>query len=447
MSPRSFLSTTLAIIFAVSVTVSAQTVKGLRDADKLHMRTWIEPDNNIVAGQQINLFIEIATDRWFSGGTRIGRFEVDDAIVLQREKFAVNSSRRERGQSWTIQMWTLTVYPQRSGLFKIPAIPIRLSIAGENLESIVGEIQTRPLSFSTRIPEELKIADSWVATSRFEVEESFNKPLEELKTGDALLRTIKLSADDLPAMMLPGFSAEKIPGLAIYQKPPKVNDKVNRGDYIAERTEELTYVFEQAGDYELPPRTFYWWNTNSETVESIILPSHSLSVTKLPGQIIVADEEQVAVAAAPGIDIKVILINTIKALTVLAIVIFILRRLAALFKRIKLRKPTQVTEKILRRKFTSACRNNDQEKAVGLFYQWLDYYGMQHFQGSVRKWLNELNQDQLTTAFNNMMRSVYASDQNKKVDLLQFANQFIKELKKSERPAGSGRWSVELKLN
>ena len=84
MSLRNLVATALVMLFAVNVTVSAQTVEELRDADKLRMRTWIEPDKNIVAGQQLNLFIEIATDKWFSGGTRIGRFEVEGAIVLQR---------------------------------------------------------------------------------------------------------------------------------------------------------------------------------------------------------------------------------------------------------------------------------------------------------------------------------------------------------------------------
>jgi len=446
MSLRNLLATTLAILFAVSVTVSAQTVEELRDADKLRMRTWIEPDKNIVAGQQLNLFIEIATDKWFSGGTRVGRFEVEDAIVLQREKFAVNSSRKELGQSWTVQMWTLTVYPQRSGLFEIPTIPIRVSIAGENLESIVGEIQTSPLSFTTHKPEELDIADNWVATTRFEVRESFNKPIEELKTGDALVRTINMSADDLPAMMLPGFTAEEIPGLAIYRKPPKVNDKVNRGDYIAERTEILTYVFEQAGDYALPPRTFYWWNTASETVESIILSGHSLSVTNLPGQVTVSDEEEAAAVAS--INIKVIVISTIMTLTVLAIVVFIIRRLGTLIKQVKLRKPTQVTEKILRRKFASACRNNDQEKAVGLFYQWLDYYGDEHFHGSIRAFLIQLNHDKLSLVFNNIMQSIYTSNQkDSKTELMDFANQLFKELKKLNQPNVFNRRPIELRLN
>jgi hypothetical protein len=446
MSLRNLVATALVMLFAVSVTVSAQTVGELRDADKLRIRTWVQPDKNIVPGQQLNLFIEIATDKWFSGGTRIGRFEVEDAIVLQREKFAVNSTQKELGQSWTVQMWTLTVYPQRSGPFEIPAIPIRVSIAGKNLESIVGEIQTNPLSFTTHKPQELDIADNWVATSRFEVRESFNKSIEELKTGDALVRTINMSADDLPAMMLPGFAAEEIPGLAIYKKPPSVNDKVNRGDYTAERTEILTYVFEQVGDYELPPRTFYWWNTASETLESVILSGHSLSVTNLPGQVTIPDEEEAA--AAPSIDIRAIVINAIMALAVLAIVAFIVRRVSTLIRQVKLRKPTQATEKQLRREFASACRNNDREKAVGLFYQWLDYYGDEHFQGSIRAFLTQLNHDKLASVFSNLMQSIYASNQkDNKTELVYFANQLFKELKQLKRPNIFSRRPVELRLN
>ena len=70
----------------------ATTLKDLQQADKLRMQTWIEPGENIVARQRVNLQIEISTANRFTSGTKIGAFEVKDAIVLQRERFAVDIS-------------------------------------------------------------------------------------------------------------------------------------------------------------------------------------------------------------------------------------------------------------------------------------------------------------------------------------------------------------------
>ena len=435
------------LLLAVNTTATAQTLEELRQADKLRIRTWIEPAENIIARQQLNLKIEIATDKWFSRGTRIGRFEVEDAIVLQREKFALNSTRSEGDKSWTVQQWTLVVYPQRKGRFEIPAIPLHLSIAGENLESIVGEIKTKPLSFTAQIPNELQDKANWVATTRFEVEESFNKTFDELNPGDALIRTISLSADNLPAMMLPKVTAENMQGIAIYQKPPQVRDKVNRGDYLAERTEVFTYVFEQPGDYQLPTQTFYWWNLESQSLESIELPAYTLNVSSLSGAAETKVDDQQNIEQSNTVDITSIIKKTGAVIIVLLAVLAVSLKLHKLFTRYRVQQPTQLSGKALRRKFEKACRENEPDKAMRLFYQWLDRFGGEHFQGSVRKRLNDLNQAQLTTEFNNIMQSIYASNQNNKIDLRQFANQFFRELKKSERPVGFDRWSVELKLN
>ncbi len=139
--------------------------------------------------------IEVATDRWFSGSTRIGRLEIADAIVLQHEKFAVNSTRNEDGKSWAVQLWTQAVYLLHAGMFDVPAIPLQLSVAGEGeeLEAIVGEMSTPAFSFITTIPEQIAAEDNWIASSRFEINESFDKATNALAPGDALVRTIKMS--------------------------------------------------------------------------------------------------------------------------------------------------------------------------------------------------------------------------------------------------------------
>ena len=127
----------LTLLTSSALNANATTIEELQQADKLSIRTWVEPHENIIARQQVNLLIEIATDKWFSGGTKISAVDIKDAIVLQREKFSVNSSRYEQGTSWTVQEWTLAVYPQRAGAFEIPEITGQVSIAGDNLEAIV----------------------------------------------------------------------------------------------------------------------------------------------------------------------------------------------------------------------------------------------------------------------------------------------------------------------
>jgi len=51
-----------------------------------------------VPGQKVTLTLEIATDRWFAGGTRIGIPEVPGLVILQTEQFASNASETHNGR-------------------------------------------------------------------------------------------------------------------------------------------------------------------------------------------------------------------------------------------------------------------------------------------------------------------------------------------------------------
>lgn len=435
-----------ALFGLLSLAVSATTLAELQAADKLRVKIWIEPKNNIIARQQINLQIEISSDTQFAGGTRIGLVEIDDAIVLQREKFALNSVLKEGNKNWVVQQWTLVVYPQRGGRFDIPEIPLRLSIAERGVESVVGEISTPALSFAATTPKQMIDKPGWVATTRYEVEESFDKPLDNLKPGDALIHTITITADNLPAMMLPVLKVEDISGVAVYSKLPQVIDTINRGEYLARRTEQITYIFEQAGDFQLPPQSFYWWNLDTQSQELITLAPHDLSITSENG----ASGEDDRVSLTKDINQTAVLIPLLKKAVfflLLAVLIWYGRgRFRKRFPALISDRSAHTSERTLRKQFELACKKQELEKAMGLFYCWLDLYGGVGFKGSVRESLKLMDQAELAIAFNESMASIYGANKAK-VDINLFARRFFKVLKTTGRPPGIIHLDVDLKLN
>lgn len=434
------------LLASVNMTASAITVSELQQANKVKVRTWIEPQEDIITKQQVNLQIEIATDTGFRAGTRIGHFEVKDAIVLKREKFALNSTRREKDKDWIVQQWTVVIYPQRPGLFDIPAIPLTISIAGEELNVIVGEIKSNPISFYASIPNKLQDKQNWVVTTRFDVHESFNKPIDKLKPGDALIRTISMSADDLPAMMLPAVTIRNISNTAVYQKPALLKDKVNRGEYLANRTVEITYIFEKPGDFKLAEEKFYWWDLNSNSVQSIVLPEYNLNV--------------INIAETQNKSGETILFEDKKSKGYLfwikraGIVVFIVPVILGIFLIVRLfvtRKKTSHsrhdTEAKLRKMFIQACRAGDAENAIYLFYRWLDHYGGTQFSGSVRKQLIELDKVKLIEEFDLIMKSIYTDEITNKIDLEAFGKNLFNKMKSLNRQGRLKSHRVELKLN
>ena len=151
----------------------ATTVADLQAEGRLQLRSWLVPARDIAPGQQLKLNLEIATDRWFTGGTRIQIPEVPGLVILQTDSFASNSSEQRNGQSWVVQRWSLEVYPQRAGNFSIPPLNARIKVSAEGGDSVTGQVTGPALEFSVTRPDALARVDHWVAAPEFSVSQTF----------------------------------------------------------------------------------------------------------------------------------------------------------------------------------------------------------------------------------------------------------------------------------
>lgn len=434
-------------LLAFNATTMAMTLVELQQADKVRIKTWIEPQENLIARQQLNLQIEISTDSWFSGGTKIGYFDVKDAIVLQREQFAVNSSRTDSDKKWAVQQWTLVVYPQRAGPVEIPAIAVDLSIAGEDQKSIQGRMMTEPFSLQVGSPDAMRDKQHWVATSVFEIEESYSQSLDGLHGGDALVRTIRLTAENLPAMMLPTIDVKDIPGIAIYQKPPELTDRVNRGNYLAERVEILTYVFEQAGQYELPELNYSWWNLQTLSAEVITLPAKELIIAGGAGQVERTDD-----LSSPDLKQKLqemlpMLYRAVLVLAGLLLALWLLRRWVNLARSKNTGSENKISESSLLKEIKKACDANRHASALNGFYRWINDFGEGVDADTVREWLVESGDGELVDLYEQTMKAAYSKGKFEDAGGCEVFMRIIATIKNNKKPRHLDRWSVELNLN
>jgi hypothetical protein len=268
----------LALFACFAMPALCVTVDELRAQGRLQIDSAVSPTGQLVPGQKTLLTLEIATDRWFGGGTRIAIPEVPGLVILQTEQFASNASENRNGQSWVIQRWNLDIYPQRAGEFSIPPIELSLTVNAGASENVEGKLYSPPTAFSVVIPPALEQAQDWVASPRFSVSQQFDRSLEGLQPGDAFERTIAFEADDVMAMMLPEVAVQKIPGLGVYPSPPVLANNNNRGQSLARRSQSISYIVEAQGQYQLPAMEFFWWDTTSGSLQLLSLPQTSITV-------------------------------------------------------------------------------------------------------------------------------------------------------------------------
>ncbi len=255
---------------------AATTVDELMKDDKLRLSSRLEPAEGIVVGQEVRMLIEVSTPRWFAGGTRIALPEVDNLVVLRRDEFATNLSRREQGVTWVVQQWQLELYPQRAGRYFVPAVTLELAVNDAEAGIVRGRLQTEPLTLEALIPEALRGLDAWLATPSLVIEEAFDRELVGLSPGDAFTRTLEVRGSRVTAMMLPELEAGGTAGLAAYPDIPTLENRSNRGEATAIRRQAITYVVEAPGQYVLPEQQIAWWNTDAGRLETAVLPEVSV---------------------------------------------------------------------------------------------------------------------------------------------------------------------------
>ncbi len=135
---------------------NAQDIQDLQRSDNVELLAWVGKQGAGVdtkeapkfsVNEQVILYIEVATPRWFTGGTRIGSVEIPNVIAKQRNQLATNYTERKGGQTWSRQRWEITLYPQASGQFVIPPVAVGVQVSAPDGSKVAGTLYTQPIKF------------------------------------------------------------------------------------------------------------------------------------------------------------------------------------------------------------------------------------------------------------------------------------------------------------
>ncbi len=262
--------------------VNAQNIHNQQRGNHVELLAWVgkqntDADNKEVpefsVNEQVILYIEVATPRWFTRGTYIGSVEIPNVIAKQRNQLATNYTERRGDQTWSRQRWEITLYPQVSGEFVIPPIAIDVQVSASNGSKVSGRLYTSPVKFKASIPSGLLSEKSkWFTATDVSVAQEWTISNDELKVGDAIRRTITINAQDSLSVLLPDLlSNDSTASYQTYSQPNRLNDQQARGDYQSSRVEENVYVIQQGGEFTLPEYKFHWWNSDTGQLETVVI--------------------------------------------------------------------------------------------------------------------------------------------------------------------------------
>ncbi len=262
----------------ISSIANAQNIAHLQRNSGVEMMAWVgeqasDSKPQFSVNEQIILNIDVATPRWFTEGTRIGRVEIENVIVKQRNQLATNYTERKGGETWSRQRWEITLYPQVSGQFIIPPIAVDVTVSAPDGSTVSGTLYTQPIPFEAVIPSGLlDQAAPWFSATNVDIEQQWQMSRENLKVGDTITRKIVIHAQDSLSVLLPDLLTDKPTSrYQIYPQPNRFDDKQVRGDYQSSRIEESVYVIQQGGEFTLPPYQLQWWNSSTKQLQNEVI--------------------------------------------------------------------------------------------------------------------------------------------------------------------------------
>ncbi|WP_082628325.1 BatD family protein [Aeromonas allosaccharophila] len=279
-------------------------------AAQVTLKSWLKDDqgeNNApyAVNQQITLYLELATNRWFTAGTRIGQFELPGVMVKQRNTLATNFTQRQDGETWSHQRWELTLYPQQSGQFEIPAIAVRVTVAQPDGRSQPLTLTTRPQRFAAALPDpNLTVGGRWLSASNLTLSQQWQSSADdqadgELRVGDAITRTVTASGQDTLSVLIPPLipAIDNDERVQAYPAQARLDDTQERGEYLSSREDQTTYIVQRGGELTLPALELRWWNSQTRQLETLTLPGQTLRVRHTPASWLAAYGPRLAAMA------------------------------------------------------------------------------------------------------------------------------------------------------
>lgn len=288
------------------------------------------------------------------GNPVVGSEEVgDDSFLTQRHEFSIST--------------------QQTGTVVLPPFSVRF----RGKESFVGDAKdvvakTPKLQFESKRPPGTESLGIVVTTEKVDTQQKWdprqssdsNDP-NQVQAGDVIERTITRRVSGCSAMLLPPVGIQAPEGVQVYSRDPVVEDKIDRGELKASRTETIKYQFQRAGTFTLPEITFRWWDPKSEKLQEKTLEGTTVEVAAPPQQIAAADGN----AEKSGGDKDA---NTIPAWAVafglLIVAGLLYRPLKSAWNAWQVKSRSQ--ELMVAREVRSACRANDAPAAYAALLQW-----------------------------------------------------------------------------
>jgi len=247
------------------------------------VRISVDQEKPLWVGQRVLVYLEILTTGFSFSGQRFDMPRIEGGVLLQTDSSTLKLTEEIDGVHWQILRYDLSLFAQREGPLEIPAFGVYfVGSAGYGKPETAFDLTTEALKVELQLPPGADPSQPVVTSASLSIDEQWQPLQDEFTAGDALTRTITIQAENVSAIALPVMPPLQVEGIEALTEPAVVRDKTNRGTLTGYRQEQVSYLFQRQGEYQIPAWSISWWNPESKTLERHEFDSRRLTVAANP---------------------------------------------------------------------------------------------------------------------------------------------------------------------
>ena len=237
----------------------------------------------VMVGEPLVVTVSVFTSTWFTNPPEFSEIQVPNALMARLE---------QRGGARTVTIGRkkypaieqkFVVYPVKVGENSMPSITIETESPPEgDYKGRRRIIRSPERKFTVLAPPEGVLTEQWLTAYNIQLNDTWDRPLDNLKAGDVLERRITILASGALAALIPPLDLGEIDFGTIYLKSPQLSNVQNQASFSGRRIEIASYLLEKSGTFQLPEITFSWFNPTAKSIQSKSLPAIELVIAENP---------------------------------------------------------------------------------------------------------------------------------------------------------------------
>lgn len=214
----------------------------------------------------------------------IDELKIDGAVV-ERLGTDLRSQTEINGQIYQVLERRYLVVPEKSGALEIPSLSLRARASsgsgGSMLDNFFDRgrainVPSRAITLTVKPRPAAFTGSAWLPAKMLALEETLST--DGVRVGDAITRTIRLTARGLSAAQLPAIAMQRSAQFQIYPDQPSRVARLDGNDALATLEQKIAIIPAAAGAITLPAIEIPWWDVQADELRMAILPARTINV-------------------------------------------------------------------------------------------------------------------------------------------------------------------------